>query len=156
MKTANKEKWTWFNVRHEIFFIIKWYLAHSTSILSCFPSVCFRRGWRWPGWLKRLPGRQLRWPLDRWPVRDSPSSSRWGVKSSWRSLKPSKTVYPEQKFVHMLRLALAARACLRFDVRLHVHSDQAAGAARRGERGGDQQSPRVRIQIRASWLLTSL
>lgn len=36
MKTANKEKLTWFNVRHEIFFIIEWYLAHSTSILSCF------------------------------------------------------------------------------------------------------------------------
>lgn len=60
--------------------------------MFCLSSVSCRSAWRWPVWLRRWPGRQLRWPLDRWPVRDSPSNSHWGVKNCWMSPQLSKTL----------------------------------------------------------------
>ena len=120
---------------------------HNDISVSCLSSVCCRSAWRWPVWLKRWPGRQLRWPSDRWPSqlrRDSPSDSHWGVRTCWRRLNQSKNSYSESVCVSSLHYA-----SLWSVVTLRVHCDQVASATRGGggEWSGPQWSHRVRMHI---------
>lgn len=103
-KHTDKAKLTWFGVGPEGFAVGSKVSStrtktskHNHISVSRLSLVCCRSAWRWLVWLKRWPGRRLRWPLDRWPVRDSPSNSHWGVKNCWRSLKPSKAFRGREK-----------------------------------------------------------